>query len=335
MSANEPSLRRTTVIDPDSSAEFLEATGRWRARDVSYWAGRWDRLSRLVPTFTIEPFKVHPDSPANPHIKVVVRQPLTVTEQQIPVGTVSNSYQLAQHHDVVEHCFDGLRLVGVDPVSLKCEVGLTPLGEWMNFRAYFPESHNHTPVDGKPLGLRLECFNSVDGSSRLVILLGWLRFVCANGLVIGETKAELRDVHDENLNLAAIPEIIVAGMNGVGNDLQRIRGWEAVEVASTALTSWANGKLAAKWGKKAACRVFHICTSGSDVELLDPFAKGEATEKPVKSTIDVPGAACPAKTLYDVSQALSWIATQRTNTEERVEWQSAIPELIGSLRNAA
>lgn len=319
----------------DSSPELLEASGRWRARDVAYWAGRWDRLSRLVPTFAIEPFKVHPDAPANPHIKVVVRRPVTVTELPIPVGTVSNSYQLAQHHEVVERCFQGLRLVGVDPVSLKCEVGLTPLGEWMNFRAYFPDSHNYTPRDGKPLGLRLECFNSVDGSSRLVILLGWLRFVCANGLVIGETKAELRDVHDQHLNLDAIPEIIVAGMNVVGSDLQRIKGWEAVEVASASLASWANDKVADKWGKKAACRLFHICNTGNDVELLDPFAKGQATEKPVKPTIEVPGAARPAKTLYDVSQALSWIATQRSNTEERVEWQSAIPELIGSLRAGA
>lgn len=316
----------------DVPAELLDATGRWRARDVAYWAGRWDRLSRLVPTFSIEPFTVHPDAPANPHIKAVVRQPLTVTEQPIPVGTVSNSYQLAQHHEVVARCFEGLRLVGVDPAAAKCEVGLTPLGEWMNFRAYFPDSHNYTPLDGKPLGLRLECFNSVDGSSRLVILLGWLRLVCLNGLVILETKATLRDVHDEHLNLDAIPEMVVAGMNAVGEDLRRIKGWEAAAVTTSSLRDWANGKLSEKWGKKAACRAFHICSNGRDVEIVDPFAKGDATEKPVKSTVDVPGAARPAKTLYDVSQALSWIATQRSNTEERVEWQGAIPELLSSLR---
>ncbi len=316
----------------DSSAELLDATGRWRARDVSYWAGRWHRLARLVPTFKIEPFRANPDSPANPHIQAVVRQPLTVAEQPIPVGTVSNSYQLAQHHEVVKRCFDGLRLVGVEAEGLKCEVGLTPLGEWMNFRAYFPDSHNHTPKDGKALGLRLECFNSVDGSSRLVILLGWLRLICSNGLVILETKATLRDVHDEHLNLDAIPEMVVAGMNAVGQDLRRLKGWDATEVHSELLESWANDKVSSKWGKKAACRVFHICRTGRDVEIMDPFAKGEATEKPVKPTADVPGAAKPARTLYDISQALSWIATQRSNTEERVEWQGAIPELIASLR---
>ncbi|MBK9494690.1 MAG: DUF932 domain-containing protein [Xanthomonadales bacterium] len=316
----------------ESSAVLLDGTGRWRARDVSYWAGRWARLERLVPKFTIEPFRVRPDSPANPHIQAVVRQPLTVTEQPIPVGTVSNSYQLAQHHEVVMRCFDGLRLVGVEPASLNCEVGLTPLGEWMNFRAYFPESHNYTPKDGNALGLRLECFNSVDGSSRLVILLGWLRFVCANGLVIGETKAELRDVHDEHLSLDAIPDLVVTGMTAVTADLQRLRSWEAGQVSAEELKRWADGEVSSKWGKKAACRVFHICRTGRDVEIVDPFAKGEATEKPVKPTLDVPGAAAPATTLYEVSQTLSWIATQRSNTEQRVEWQGAIPHLISSLR---
>jgi len=321
-----------TMDDIDAPAELLDATGRWRARDVSYWAGRWEQLSRVVPTFTIEPFKANPDAPANPHIRVVVRQPLTVTEQPIPVGTVSNSYQLAQHADVVKRCFDGLRLVGVEPALLRCEVGLTPLGEWMNFRAHFPASHDFIPRDGQPLGLRLECFNSVDGSSRLVILLSWFRLICSNGLVIRDTKAELRDIHDQHLNLDVIPNIVAAGMNAVANDLQRIRGWEQAEVAPAALESWANGKVSEQWGKKAACRVFHICQAGYDVEITDPFAKGEATQKPVVPTVDVAGAARPAKTLYDVCQALSWVATGRSNTEERVDWQEAIPKLIGSLR---
>jgi hypothetical protein len=45
----------------------------------------------------------------------------------------------------------------------------------------------------------------------------------------------------------------------------------------------------------------------------------------------VPGAAKPATSLYDVSQALSWIATQRLNVEERLGWQTDIPKLIGAL----
>jgi hypothetical protein len=317
--------------EADLPAELLEATGRWRARDVSYWAGRWDRIQKLVPAFSIEPFRVTPDGPPNPHINAVVRRPLAVTEYPIPVGTVSNSYQLAQHHDVVGLCLQGLQRAGVDPAKLRCEVGLTPLAEWMNFRVYFPDSYGYTPRDGKDLGLRLECFNSVDGSSRLLVLLSWFRLVCSNGLVIRETKASLRDVHDEYLHLDKIPGIVVEGMKAVDADLRRMKRWESRQVASATLEAWVNEEVSAKWGKKAACRVFHICRAGHDVEIADPFAKGESSQKPVTPTMDVPGAARPAKTLYDVGQALSWVASNRSNTEERVEWQSDIPELLGAL----
>jgi hypothetical protein len=316
----------------DTAAELLDGTGRWRARDVTYWSGKWGRLSKIVPRFSLEPFKAHADTPANPYMSAVVRTPLNVTENPIPVGTVSQTYQLAQHHEVVARCFEGLRKVGVEPEILKCEVGLTQLGEWMNFRAYFPNTFDYTPGDGHPIGLRLECFNSVDGSSRLKILFGWFRFICSNGLVIGETKAELKDVHDQHLNMDVIPGIIADGFKKVQADLERLKTWEHEKISHEALEKWANKEVSDTWGKKAACRAYHICLTGHDVEIVDPFAAGEATEKPVALADEVPGAAKPAQTLYDVSQALSWLATNRNNTEERVDWQAAIPGMIATLR---
>ena len=316
----------------EDSVELTEERVRWRARDASYMAGSWSSLSQRIPRFTLEDFKAKTDGPANPHIRTVVRQPLTVTEQPIPIGVVSNTYCLAQHGKVVEMCIQGLREHGIDPKVLKCEVGLTSLGEWMNFRAYFPESYSYTPKDGKKLSLRLECFNSVDGSSRLVIMLGWFRFVCSNGLIIGETKAELRDVHDEHLNLGVIPGIIANGLAKVRSDLERLRQWETTPFDLPGLEGWIDAHLAEKWGKKAACRTLHICRGGTDVEISDPFAGGKASEKPVKILEPVPGAPNPSRNLYDVCQALSWLATTRNSAEERLEWQSQIPKLIDNLR---
>jgi hypothetical protein len=77
--------------------------------------------------------------------------------------------------------------------------------------------------------------------------------------------------------------------------------------------------------------VYHICTSGFDVDIADPFVANDATDKLVRQVQQVPGAPVPAKNLYDVSQALSWVASRRNNTEEKVEWQSAIPGLIERL----
>lgn len=311
--------------------ELLDETGRWHARDVKYWAGRWDQLVSEIPDFTTDEFRASEDTPSNPHMRAVIRLPRTQYEQPVPVGVVSNTYTLAQHKHVAEKCFEGIRTSGIDTQNLRCELGLTELGEWMNLRVYLPDSYIHTPEDGESLGLRLECFNSVDGSSRLLIWLGWLRFACSNGLVIGETKAELKAIHNKQMDLSPIPDIIREGLGYVDKDQQRLVTWERSPVAASTVTTWTDTTMAKEWGKKAACRVFHICMSGWDVEYDDPFAKGAPTDKPVKPTERVPGSPETAQNLYDVSQALSWVASHRNNSEERVVWQSQIPTLIDGL----
>jgi len=85
------------------------------------------------------------------------------------------------------------------------------------------------------------------------------------------------------------------------------------------------------WGKKAAARVYHICRSGRDIEFPSPFTGGPATRKPVKPVEEVPGAPIPARSLYDASQALSWVASRRNNPEERTAWQIQIPSLVEDL----
>ena len=49
------------------------------------------------------------------------------------------------------------------------------------------------------------------------------------------------------------------------------------------------------------------------------FAKGEATEKPVKYLDIVPVQPGKAETKYDVVQAMSFVASRRNNAEERTE----------------
>jgi len=318
-------------VDDPNEIEMTDELLRWRARDLNFIRGPWSKLRATIPEYELETFSVGVDGPTNPYLRSVIRLPVNPTEHRIPIATVSPTYALAPHNTVADMCIEGLQACGVDVTTLKFELGLSVLGEWMNFRVLLPEKYSLTDARGYKTGLRLECFNSVDGSSRLMILLGWLRFVCSNGLVIGETKAELRDIHNAYLDLEAIPGIIARGMAQVKSEISRLQRWENEPLNPPVFRAWVNGKLASTWGKKAACRVFHICEEGIDVEITDPFAPGPPTEKPTKAILDVPGAAKPSRNLYDVSQALSWVSTKRTNTEERIEWQGQIPDLIDSL----
>ena len=153
--------------------------------------------------------------------------------------------------------------------------------------------------------------NSVEGSSRLVVLFGWYRLVCANGMVIGESRTEIRERHEHSLAFDAIPERIAPSLRAVEADRRKLKGWERTHVDMRSLAPWVDGPVAERWGKRAAARVFHICVERYDVDHPDGFAQGRPSQKPVELRHRVEGSPAPARTQYDVSQALSWVASDR------------------------
>jgi hypothetical protein len=311
--------------------KLLEETSNWKSREVKYIAGKWNQISKNIPSFELRDFSEEIDGLANQYYKTVIRLPLTPLENRIPVGIVSNTYTLAQHNKVAKLCIEGIKKCGVDIDSVRCELGLSTLGEWMNFRIYFPDEYDYTPSDGNPLNLRLECFNSVDGSSRLTILFGWFRFICSNGMVIGKTISELRDIHNQNMDLKKINSLISEAMHQVHSDKEMMSKCENIHVNTKTLANWVDTTVSKKWGKIAAFRVFHICSSGHDAKYFDPFEAEKPSLKAMVPLAEVPGAPNEAKNLYDVGQALSWVATNKNNAEEKTQWQTEIPNLLENL----
>lgn len=304
---------------------------RWRSRKVSYRKLDFSEILSALPEFDLRPFTAGEGEPSNPYLRTVIRLPLERGDRPIPIGVVSHTYSLASHRDVANVCLNGLKDVGINPADLRYEVGLSELGEWMNLRIYFPADFGFVETQGNKLDLRLECFNSVDGWSRLVVLLGWYRLVCSNGMVIGETKIEIKERHGAGLDLWTIRLRLRPALEAVEGDRARMSRWQQEKVRINEIRTWADNEVSARWGKKAAARVFHICNVGQDVEI-DPFARGTATQKRMHYLGPVPGSPQRAKTMYDVSQSLSFVATHRKNVEERVAWQADIPRLLEQLR---
>lgn len=334
-SKEEPEVTTENTDSSDHGITLLEEQGRWKARNVRYVSGKWEQVRKEIPSFELIDFKLATDGFSNPHLKTVVRKPRNQIERPIPLGTVSHSYCLAQHTDVADKCIEGIKSVGIDVNLLTCNLGLTELDEWMHLRVYFPKNYNHVAKDGNALGLRLVCFNSVNASSRLVLMLEWVRFICSNGLVIKETLAHVSDIHNEHLDINPIPEIIASGLSHVEADIQHLKNWESTEFSSKALEQWVDTSLSESLGVKAACRVYHIAKTGHDVEFADPFATGSPTQKPVKVLSPVPGAVSQSRTLYDVSQAISWVLNSKNDPEDRVSHQLRIPKLIEQLKACA
>ena len=285
----------------------------------------------MMPTFTMDPFAVGKNYPENPHLRSIVRQPMHDDELPIPVGVVSPAYALVQHHELGSLVVESLQRLDLFYDRLRCEVGMTQLGEWMTLRFYMGDDYSLTPPDGHPLDLRIEAVNSVDGSGKLILLMSWFRLICENGLVVRDTLTQLADVHDSRLKLGRLDAVIVEGLKLADADRKRLEQWARSRVNDAKLATWADSALAKTWGKKAAARCLHICRTGFDADFVDPFEGGKPSERRLTSTVVVPGAASPVLNAYDAAQALSWVATSRPNVDERLAWQTDIPQLIRAL----
>lgn len=316
-----------------ANIHLLSEAARYRARDVRYFGGSWAQLKEIIPNFEVRDFAAFPNAPANPHLLTIVRLPLTPTEQPMPVGVVSPAYSLVQHREIGELAIECLRRLDFNVDQLHCEVGLSIFGEWMNLRVHLGEEFNLTPADGHLVNLRLEIFNSVDGSSRLVMMMSWLRLICSNGLTVRDTITQLGDVHNRHLDLRKLSAGITKGIASARRDQSQLIEWGAKLIERPRMERWADGLLAEQWGKKAAARCLHICRTGYDGDLQDLFEAAAPSERRMIRGIAVPGAPVPARTVYDVAQALAWIATNRSNAEQRVAWQANIPAIVRALGN--
>ena len=317
------------------AVEISKEQVNWNSRKVRYLTGTWEQIQHYIPKFKIAPFESKNSAIANPFLRQIVRIPMNKFESEIPVGAVSPKYTLAQHHTIAEICVTALKDNGFDINVLECELGLSELDEWMNFRIIFPKNYEIDPGDGHKLNLRLECFNSVDGSSRLQVRIIWNRLVCLNGISIGETKS-VSNIHNAYMDLSDLTKAINVIIHDIERQKKLFRQWTKIDIKNYYFEDWINQTIApSSWGIKAACRIYHICNSGFDVELTQAFEKGLASKKTVRKLKAVPGSPPIAKSYYDVVQALSWVATQRKDAETRSKWQADISKLMVELESYA
>lgn len=68
------------------------------------------------------------------------RQPLELTQTEIPIATVSKTYSLVQHRDVISSVFRALRLMQRDISNLNATLLLSEYGKRMHWSCNCPDS---------------------------------------------------------------------------------------------------------------------------------------------------------------------------------------------------
>jgi hypothetical protein len=322
--------------------------GKWLNSPVRLYEGSPQDVRTVLPDFERRNFAVnHPDKlfpGINPRLDLIVRKPmenqngrLRVSDihkdDYIPIGTVSKEYRLVPHKQVFDTALVALAENDIDPSHTRAELLLTEYGERMHLSIYLPHLYDFDPGDGHPIAMRLECFNSVEGSTRFKAFVGWLRFVCMNGFIIGVTTARFQHRHDSTLDIIDIGSVLKNGIAEGTKERENFRKWRKTTVEKGSLPPWINETVYKAWGFKAATRAYHIAHTGCDAEIVGTYKDMRPTTIAVKKTKKIPGTPEQAQNAYDISQILAWLAKERNDVEERLTWRQQIPELMKVLLN--
>jgi hypothetical protein len=313
------------------------AEPKWFNSPVSFHTGTLSDIHRYIPTFERRDFAVARSSDEhfrmNERLDTIVRLPFREDHAFVPVGVVSKNYALVPHTAVLDVVMQALDKAKIAAADVKAEIKITEYGERMALSLYLPDKYSFDPGDGNPMALRLECTNSVDGSTRFRALMGWFRLVCSNGLIIGVTQSDVRRRHVGDLILSDVHAVLTSGISVSEMEKTNFERWRKVEISPDKLASWVDKELRAGWGFKAAARAFHIAQHGMDAEIIGQYKDNTPTTIPMRQTNPVPGTPKHCSNLFDVTQVLAWLAKERRDVQEQLEWREKIPDLTAPLLN--
>ena len=312
---------------------------RWNGSPVMYYMGNLMEMEAHMPSFVRQSFGLadleKKLTRLNDRLHVIVRLPFDKDETAVPVGVVSKKYVLVQHTEVLNMAIQAFEAAQFDPSALKAELTMTEYGERMALTVYLPEEYDYVPEQGDPMKLRLQCLNSVDGSTEFRAIMSWLRQVCSNGLTVGVTRYQMRRRHVGNIPMEDLSEVLAWGIEESLEEMRHFDTWRRTPISFDQLEAWVDGPLRERWGFKAATRAFHIALRGTDVDLVGSYKHNTPTRIAVRETQRVPGVPETSLTLFDMSQILAWLAKERLDIQEQFEWRETIPELLASLMHEA
>jgi len=323
-------------IQEGSRSEDSDNHMLWMGSKVKEHTGRIVEIRSLLPSFYVKPFAIYSagNSVINPNLNTVVQTPANQNEMEMPIGVVSKKYKLIQHYEVFDVAVNAMRGIGIDTELVEAKLTITEFGERMALSFLFPEDESYSfsiDENGDNMRLRLQCFNSVEGSARFIAFLELYRLVCSNGLMVGIAKLDFRKRHCIGWEIDDIGEVLSVGLSVITEEVELYRDWQKKKPAPESIRQWVDGPLADEWGVKLAARAFHIIGSGRDAEFAKPFERGWPSEKTMEPTCKVPGISEEAHNAFDISQVLSWLTNQTRDVQQQVDRMRDIPNLMDSL----
>ena len=309
---------------------------KWGGRLVNDYEGNLIEVLDSIPIFEKQPFKIGTSD--NKNFDVVVN----TSKGNMPVATVSKSYFLVQHRDILTTIGRAFEKLRYKINETECNLHLTEYGERMWLRIQFLKENIFDPGDGYPLVPQLHVRNSVDGNTPLSFELFWYRLICKNGLMCLDTESRLSKRHIKSLNPELFTEYLNKNTSKILSEKETYAKWKQIELNADTdieiLQNWIDTIVSNKWGPNCAERVYSIIETGQDVKVRR--SKDKTIEENEDSYIisvslegNVPGAQ-PAENIYDVANALSWVSSHQNSLQNQYKMMQQVPKMLKELENS-
>jgi hypothetical protein len=230
------------------------------------------------------------------------------------LAEVTPVYHLVQHREVLDAVAARIDKAGV-AVGAMATMVLGPDERQMDLTVELP-SMMFTPYDGYCIDARVNVRNSVDKSCALFGGVGFLRMVCANGMV-GWDGTRMRRVHNGPLVLPTVMAHVAGQLGAIGPEQQRLNALLDCKVDVTQVAELVDTVLPRKWGRSDAVQVYHVARYGRyGIPEISPGQPPHHDR--IKWSFEAPGACAPVTNLYHLMQALSYVASRSTPYETRL-----------------
>jgi hypothetical protein len=157
-------------------------------------------------------------------------------------------------------------------------------------------------------------------------------------MMFGTADARLRRIHLQSRKSEDIKKFLQKQLRRAPKAQSLYKQWYEKTVFHEAKPSqvqiehWIDETVAKRWGVHAAAKAYHIAKTGYDGELVNPFEQDvKPHEREVQCKDKVPGSFAPVRNAYDISQVLSWLASQRGAIQDRLDRTMDIPYLMRAL----
>jgi len=121
-------------------------------------------------------------------------------EHGVPIAVVGSGYTLVQNNDVYPQIEDAIYSSAINTRGMTRNIKSSHGGARTIVTYSFPAHKVDINDKGDNVMLTIKALNSYDGSWRFMTLVGAVRQICANGMVIGEYFSEYFQKHTKNID---------------------------------------------------------------------------------------------------------------------------------------